>query len=85
MVNSHKYRMRTSTLLIITLRGIATEILKNTVLSGVGRVIVLDSEDVGEEDLGSGYLFREEEVGMKVSSNSCPIALHVIVDRETSH
>jgi ubiquitin-like 1-activating enzyme E1 A len=62
--------MRSSTVLVISLRSIAHETIKNLVLAGIGRLIVMDGEKVTEEDLGSGFLFREEDgaVGTEVSS-----------------
>ncbi|WWC88317.1 uncharacterized protein L201_003225 [Kwoniella dendrophila CBS 6074] len=54
-------RMRSSTVLILSLRGLAHETIKNLVLAGIGRLIVADDGIVTEEDLGTGFLFREEE------------------------
>ncbi|WWC96437.1 hypothetical protein V866_003305 [Kwoniella sp. B9012] len=54
-------RMRSSTVLILNLRGLAHETIKNLVLAGIGRLIVADDSEVSEEDLGTGFLFREEE------------------------
>ncbi|ODN93482.1 SUMO activating enzyme [Cryptococcus wingfieldii CBS 7118] len=54
-------RMRSSTVLILSLRSLAHETIKNLVLAGIGRLIVADSGVVTEEDLGSGFLFREED------------------------
>ncbi|WVR06645.1 hypothetical protein IAU60_003677 [Kwoniella sp. DSM 27419] len=54
-------RMRSSTVLVLSLRGSAHETIKNLVLAGIGRLIVADDGDVTEEDLGAGFLFREEE------------------------
>ena len=61
-------RMRSSTVLVVSLKGVAHEIIKNLVLAGIGRLIVMDEENVTEEDLGTGFLFREEEgaVGQNV-------------------
>lgn len=60
--------MRSSTVLIISLRGVSHEIIKNLVLAGIGKLIVMDGGLVTEEDLGSGFLFREEDgaVGKQV-------------------
>jgi molybdopterin/thiamine biosynthesis adenylyltransferase len=60
------YRMRNATILVLTIRGLATEVVKNIVLAGVGKLIIADNEDVKEEDLGTGFFFREEDVGRKV-------------------
>lgn len=64
-------RMRSSTVCVLSLRSIAHEAIKNLVLAGIGRLIVMDDGVVTEEDLGAGFLFREEEgaVGQEVSSS----------------
>jgi molybdopterin/thiamine biosynthesis adenylyltransferase len=53
--------MRSSTILLLTLRALSQETIKNLVLSGVGRLIVMDDQKVSELDLGSGLLLREED------------------------
>lgn len=58
--------MRNATILILTFRGLATEVVKNIVLAGVGKLIIADNENVKEEDLGTGFFFRDEDVGRKV-------------------
>lgn len=63
-------RMLGSNLLVVGFRGVAAEVLKNTILAGVGAITMLDAEDVMEQDLGSNYFLREEDVGLKVSSPS---------------
>jgi len=60
-------RMRNAVILVLQLRGVATETIKNVVLAGIGKLIVVDHEDVKEEDLGCGFFFRDEDVGQKVS------------------
>lgn len=59
--------MRNATILMVWLKGVATEAVKNIVLAGIGKLIVLDAEDVAAEDLGAGFFFRDEDVGKKVS------------------
>lgn len=59
--------MRSASVLVVTLRGLATEVCKNIVLAGIGRLTILDDKDITEEDLGCGFFFREAEVGTKVS------------------
>lgn len=59
-------RMRNATILVIRLRGTATEAIKNIVLAGIGKLVIYDSEEVKEEDLGAGFFFRDEDVGKKV-------------------
>jgi len=64
-------RMRSSHILLCgSFLGISTEVAKNIVLAGVGRVTLLDEGQVGWEDLGSGYWFREQDIGLKVQSIS---------------
>ena len=58
--------MRNATILVVKLRGVATETIKNIVLAGIGKLIIWDSEDVAAEDLGVGFFFRDEDVGKKV-------------------
>ncbi|KAJ6619532.1 hypothetical protein B0H10DRAFT_2026134 [Mycena sp. CBHHK59/15] len=57
--------MRNATILVVRLKGTATEVIKNIVLSGIGKLVIMDGEDVVEEDLGSGFFFRDEDVGKK--------------------
>ncbi|KDQ20787.1 hypothetical protein BOTBODRAFT_50847 [Botryobasidium botryosum FD-172 SS1] len=58
-------RMRNATILVINLKGVATEVVKNIVLAGIGKLILIDGADVAEEDLGAGFFFRDEDVGSK--------------------
>ncbi|GAC97189.1 hypothetical protein PHSY_004774 [Pseudozyma hubeiensis SY62] len=62
-------RLRSAHILILGWNGIATEIIKNTVLSGIGSVTVVDPTPIdGSVDLLSGFFFRDEEVGLKKCS-----------------
>ncbi|TFK52196.1 hypothetical protein OE88DRAFT_1718218 [Heliocybe sulcata] len=54
-------RMRNAAILMVNLKGAATETIKNIVLAGVGKLVVADGEEVKEEDLGAGFLFRDED------------------------
>jgi molybdopterin/thiamine biosynthesis adenylyltransferase len=65
--------MRNAAILVVNLRGVATETIKNIVLAGIGKLIVLDCEDVDAEDLGAGFFFRDEDVGRKVCLSSCSL------------
>lgn len=58
-------RMRNATILVIGLQGTATETIKNIVLAGIGRLIIVDNRKVSEVDLGAGFFFRDEDVGRK--------------------
>ncbi|KAJ9112722.1 hypothetical protein QFC22_006224 [Naganishia vaughanmartiniae] len=66
--------MRSSTILLLTLRALSQETIKNLVLAGVGRLIVMDDQHVSEQDLGAGLLFREEDgdVGKKRVTAALP-------------
>lgn len=66
MYNWIPYRMRNATIMIVRLRGTATEVIKNIVLSGIGKLIIVDDKEVKEEDLGAGFFFRDEDIGKKV-------------------
>lgn len=52
--------------MVVRLQGTATEVIKNIVLAGIGKLVMVDDADVAEEDLGSGFFFREQDVGLKV-------------------
>ena len=65
--------MRNATILVVNLRGVATEIIKNIVLAGIGKLLVVDDQDVSEEDLGAGFFFTDDDVGKKVCARArCP-------------
>ncbi|PPQ89648.1 hypothetical protein CVT25_013835 [Psilocybe cyanescens] len=57
-------RMRNATILVLNLRGVATEAIKNMVLAGIGKLIIVDRETVSEQDLGAGFFFRDGDVGL---------------------
>lgn len=58
--------MRSATILVVRLKGTATEVIKNIVLAGIGKLVIVDDALVAEEDLGAGFFFRDEDVGKKV-------------------
>jgi len=58
--------MRNASILVVKLSGLATEAIKNMVLAGIGRLVVVDGESVSEEDLGAGFFYRDGDVGQKV-------------------
>lgn len=59
--------MRNASILVINLKGVAAEAIKNIVLAGIGRLVIVDPAAVAEEDLGACFFFRDEDVGKKVS------------------
>ena len=57
-------RLRTAHILIVGWNGIAIEVVKNTVLSGIGSITLLDPTPVDASiDLLSGFFFRDDDVG----------------------
>lgn len=60
------FRMKTASVLLVGIRGLASEVAKNIVLAGIGRLTLLDAANVTEDDLGAGYFLREEELGQNV-------------------
>ncbi|KAJ3800913.1 hypothetical protein GGU11DRAFT_325828 [Lentinula aff. detonsa] len=58
-------RMRNATILVVKLKGTATETIKNIVLAGIGKLIIVDADDVEEVDLGAGFFFCDDDVGKK--------------------
>lgn len=59
--------MRNATILVVKLKGTATETIKNIVLAGIGKLIIMDEENVSAEDLGAGFFFQDSDVGSKVT------------------
>lgn len=73
--------MRNATILVANLQGVATEAIKNMVLAGIGKLIILDGENVSEEDLGAGFFFRDGDVGLKVSCFQIMCGYMVVISR----
>ncbi|PFH53918.1 hypothetical protein AMATHDRAFT_717 [Amanita thiersii Skay4041] len=78
-------RIRNATILVVRLKGVATEAIKNLVLAGIGRLVIVDGETVSEEDLGAGFFFRDDDVGKnRVDAAKAKIeALNPLVAVET--
>ena len=76
--------MRNATVLVINLKGLATETIKNIVLTGIGKLVVLDGENVAEEDLGAGFFFRESDVGENVKFRSVYVFAWPRIDSKLS-
>lgn len=62
--------MRNATVLVVRLQGVATEAIKNIVLAGIGKLIIVDDKPVTEEDLGCGFFFSEQDIGKQVRNYS---------------
>lgn len=60
-------RIRSANILLVSLRALGTEIAKNLTLAGISSLTIIDNEAVTEEDLGTQYFLREEDVGKSVS------------------
>jgi ubiquitin-like 1-activating enzyme E1 A len=71
--------MRNAVILVVRMRGVATEAIKNMVLAGIGKLMIVDAENVVEEDLGCGFFFREEDVGQKVRALHHPAIGYLVV------
>ncbi|CAH1759104.1 3762_t:CDS:2, partial [Entrophospora sp. SA101] len=56
-------KMRNSSILICGMRGLSNEVCKNIVLSGVGKVTIIDQNLVTENDLGAQFLLSEQDIG----------------------
>ncbi|KAH8114313.1 hypothetical protein DFH11DRAFT_1593779 [Phellopilus nigrolimitatus] len=80
-------RMRNATIMVVRLRGVATETIKNVVLAGIGKLIVVDDEIVSEADLGAGFFYCAEDVGQKrvETAKSKIQSLNPLVTVETVH
>lgn len=63
-------RIQAAHILLISLRALGTEIAKNLTLAGLSSITIVDNEPVTEEDLGSQYFLRAEDVGKPVSLSS---------------
>jgi len=59
-------RIRNAHILLVSLRALGTEIAKNLTLAGINSLTIVDDELVTEEDLGSCYFLRDEDVGKPV-------------------
>lgn len=55
--------LRNTRVLVIGIRGVATEICKNLILSGVKSLTMMDPENVNKEDLNSQYFLYPGNIG----------------------
>ncbi|KAH0484313.1 MAG: hypothetical protein KVP17_001321 [Porospora cf. gigantea B] len=60
-------RLAKTTVLCVGANGLAMETLKNLLLPGVGRTLIVDDSIVSEGDLHSNFAFTEEDLGCKRS------------------
>lgn len=57
-------RLSSSRVLVVGIKAVAVELLKNIVLAGVGSVCLLDDSKIESEDLAFNFFARADEVGM---------------------
>ncbi|QRW00544.1 ubiquitin-conjugating enzyme E1 [Ceratobasidium sp. AG-Ba] len=62
-VDVEKVQVSITEVLVVRLKGVATEAIKNIVLAGIGKLIVVDDQPVDETDLGCGFFFPEGSIG----------------------
>ncbi|KAF9191766.1 SUMO-activating enzyme subunit 1 [Haplosporangium sp. Z 767] len=83
-----QHRMRNASILIAGMRALSNEVCKNIILAGVGSITILEHETVTEEDLGSQFLVRKEDIGRNRAEAAAEKArnlnprVKVIVDQE---
>lgn len=58
--------MRNVNILVIGMRALSNEVVKNIVLSGVGGITILDPATVEPRDLGAQFFLRESDIGSNV-------------------
>ena len=59
-------RLRSASIVLITVKALANETVKNLVLAGIGSLTIIDHDTVTEEDLGAQFFVSEEHVGKNV-------------------
>ncbi|KAL2002603.1 hypothetical protein VTN02DRAFT_6413 [Thermoascus thermophilus] len=85
-------KLRSASILLITIRALANEVAKNLVLAGIGSLTILDHEVVTEEDLGAQFFITEEHVGRNRAQAAGPqihnmnprVQLHIDTDNVRS-
>ncbi|ODV89217.1 hypothetical protein CANCADRAFT_3848 [Tortispora caseinolytica NRRL Y-17796] len=63
-------RMRNSSVLLIGLNGLGTEVAKNLTLAGIGSLHIKDDTEVQIEDLSSCFFFSSKDIGTKRTSKA---------------
>ena len=59
--------MRRAHVVIDAFTGVASEVIKNVVLAGIGKLTIVDARSIQPEDLSASFFFRPEDVGTPVS------------------
>ena len=65
-------KLRRANVLLIGIKGLGTEVVKNLVLAGVGVLTILDHELVTEEDLGAQFFVNESQIGQNRAEAALP-------------
>jgi ubiquitin-like 1-activating enzyme E1 A len=68
------FRIRSASILLVTVKALANEVAKNLVLAGIGSLTIIDHQNVTEEDLGAQFFVAEAQneqdvIGKNVSLN----------------
>lgn len=66
------FRIRTANILLVSLKGLATEVAKNLVLAGIGSLTIVDHGLVTGEDLAAQFFVAETDIGSNRAQASLP-------------
>ncbi len=64
-----KIRLRSSKILVLGMSGIAAEVCKNIVLSGIGSLTIVDDHVVTITDICANFFLSDQDVGRNVSGS----------------
>lgn len=64
--------MRNSKILVINLSAVASEVVKNIVLAGIGALIILDDHTVELNDLAAQFFIEEMDTGKNRAEAASP-------------
>lgn len=59
-------RLRATNVLIIGIKGVTAEIVKNIVLAGAGNVTIVDETKVTAADLGANFFLTKDDIDKPV-------------------
>lgn len=62
-------KLLASRVLLVNIQGLAAEIAKNLVLGGINSLTLLDSNQVGDDDLKYNFLIKQESLAKNVIIN----------------
>ncbi|KAJ8109875.1 hypothetical protein OPT61_g7136 [Boeremia exigua] len=65
-------KIRTASILLVSIKALANEIAKNLVLAGIGSITLADHENVTEDDLGAQFFVSEADVGKNRAEAAAP-------------